>query len=60
MTKQKIIQFKESAVKNSTKEANKILNKDDDLTFKEMQDRDDYLTYKRLMEDDLNQLKNRK
>lgn len=57
LTEQKVIEFKQNAVKNSTKEANKILNKGNGLKFEEMQERDDILTYKLLMEEDLRRLK---
>ncbi len=60
MPKEQLINFKRNNVKYSIKEANRLLEKNEGLTFKEIQERDDLLTYKRLMEEDIEKLKENK
>lgn len=56
MTKEGLINFKKNNIKYSTEEAKKLLEKKDNLTFEEIQERDEILTFKRLQEEDLKRL----
>lgn len=60
MVKEGLINFRKNNVKYSLQKANKLLEKDKGLTFKEIQERDDILTFKRLNEEDLKRLKENK
>jgi len=56
MTKTGLINFRKNNIKYSTEEANKLLEKKNNLTFEEIEERDNILTFKRLQEESLKEI----